>query len=70
MRYFFDTSALVKRYVQETGSDLVDKAFEEANQIIVSAITRIETLSAFRRLRAPGIKKYPLLATDTASRGI
>ena len=50
MRYFFDTSALVKRYIQESGSILIDRTFDEANEILVSAVTRIETISAFRRL--------------------
>ncbi len=50
MRYFFDTSALVKRYIQESGSKLIDRTFDEANEILVSAVTRIEAISAFRRL--------------------
>lgn len=50
MRYFFDTSALVKRYIQESGSKLIDRTFDEADEILVSAVTRIEAISAFRRL--------------------
>ncbi len=50
MRYFFDTSALVKRHIQESGSKLIDRTFDEADEILVSAVTRIEAISAFRRL--------------------
>ena len=50
MRYYLDTSALVKRYIQESGSKLIDRTFDEADEILVSAVTRIEAISAFRRL--------------------
>lgn len=50
MKYYFDTSALVKRYIQESGSKVIDRTFDEANEILVSAVTRIEAISAFRRL--------------------
>ena len=50
--YFFDTSALVKRYVDENGSNWVkDTTSEEKNNpIILSHITWVEVLSAFTRL--------------------
>lgn len=47
--YFLDTSALVRRYVSETGMqwvrDLCDPA--TANIIIVSQLTQVEAVSAF-----------------------
>lgn len=50
MIYFFDTSALMKRYVQEKGSRLVDNLMASADEIYISVITRIESISAARRL--------------------
>lgn len=52
MRVFFDTSALLKRYVSEQGSDAVDKLFDLAEEIVLSQVTKIEAYSALnRRLR-------------------
>jgi len=50
MIYFFDNSALIKRYVQEKGSNIVDNLMESADEIFISATTRIESISAGRRL--------------------
>lgn len=50
MIFFFDTSALIKRYVLEDGSDKVDQLFDLANVIAVSPITLIEASSALKRL--------------------
>jgi predicted nucleic acid-binding protein len=51
--YFFDTSALVKRYISEIGSywvrTLTDP--EEGNGIILARITWVEMLSAYSRLK-------------------
>lgn len=54
--YFFDSSALVKRYVQEIGSAWVQTvtAYQAANQLIVARITWVEVLSAFARLQREG----------------
>ncbi len=51
--YFFDTSALVKRYITEIGSDWLRTLNDEqsGNRIILARITWIEMLSAFSRLR-------------------
>ncbi|MBE2198227.1 MAG: type II toxin-antitoxin system VapC family toxin [Anaerolinea sp.] len=51
--YFFDSSALVKRYVREMGSVWVQTvtAPQAANQLILSRITWVEVLSAFARLQ-------------------
>ena len=50
MILFFDTSALIKRYIVEPGGKKVDELFDIASQIIVSPITKIETHSALKRL--------------------
>ncbi|MBP9665267.1 MAG: type II toxin-antitoxin system VapC family toxin [Pyrinomonadaceae bacterium] len=58
--YFLDTSAVVKRYVRETGSDLVDKlaASENDNDIFLADITRVEMAAAIaRRLKGGSIAK-------------
>lgn len=47
---FFDTSALVKRYYDEPGTETVDRLIEiEETKVVVTAITVIEVVSAFRR---------------------
>mgnify|MGYP000331973244 CR=1 FL=1 len=50
MIYYFDTSALIKRYILEQGSNKVDNLFESAEAIFVSAITKIESISTIKRL--------------------
>jgi predicted nucleic acid-binding protein len=49
--YFFDSSAVVKNYVQETGTNWVKAIFNStATKIIyVASITRVEVISAFTR---------------------
>ncbi|SIR91283.1 PIN domain-containing protein [Haladaptatus litoreus] len=48
--YFFDTSALVKRYYDEPGTDVVDAIIEPAeNDVLITSLAVIETVSAFRR---------------------
>lgn len=49
MIYFFDTSSLVKRYVVEMGSKEIDVLFDRVDQVIISGITKLEALSAFKR---------------------
>jgi uncharacterized protein len=51
MNLYFDTSALIKKYIDEKGSDKVDELFNNAENIFVSNITEIETLSTFKRLQ-------------------
>jgi predicted nucleic acid-binding protein len=46
---FFDTSALVKRYHQEKGTDVVDVAFDQEGIRIISDISVIEFFSAFAK---------------------
>lgn len=46
-RYFVDTSALVKRYRSETGTELIDQLFAETNnQFVISRLGVVETTSA------------------------
>lgn len=52
-RAYFDTSALVKRYVAEPGSRNV-RALMRKYRIVSSALTPIEALSTFARRRVAG----------------
>lgn len=64
--YFLDSSALVKRYVQEVGSSWVQAvtASTASNILLVSRITRVEVLSALARLQREG-KIDPAKMTTT-----
>lgn len=47
---FFDTSALVKRYHREPGTERVDELLDEPEaEVMISSLSTIETVSAFRR---------------------
>ena len=48
---YLDTSALVKRYIDEPGSEKVRLLMEQADFIVVSRLAHIETLSALIRRR-------------------
>jgi len=48
MLIFMDTSSLVKRYIDESGTSDVDAYFQSKNSIFISAITPIEVHSTFR----------------------
>jgi uncharacterized protein len=50
MILFFDTSALIKRYIAEVGSKKVDELFDNAMSIVISPITKLETFSTIKRL--------------------
>ncbi len=50
MRLYFDTSALLKRYICEIGSENVDNLFQSATAIYISIIGQIEAISCIRRL--------------------
>lgn len=49
--YFFDSSAIVKRYVPEVGSDWIRAIADPAadNLLIISRLTWVEVLSALAR---------------------
>ncbi|MBI2193530.1 MAG: type II toxin-antitoxin system VapC family toxin [Planctomycetes bacterium] len=51
MNVFLDSSALAKRYVQESGSDRVDKLLSAASSLGVSVICPPEVVSALCRRR-------------------
>ena len=46
MRIYLDTSALVKRYCEEVGSDVVNDVFESDNEIVTSYWTLAEAIAA------------------------
>lgn len=50
MRVFFDTSAFVKRYISESGTDIVLEWCDRATEIGLSGIALPEIISAFCRL--------------------
>lgn len=50
MRVFFDSSAFVKRYVREAGTDVVLAWCDEATELCLSGIALPEIVSAFCRL--------------------
>lgn len=54
--YFFDASALVKRYIIEIGSEWVQEITDPqtGSKIVVARISWVELLSAFSRLRREG----------------
>ena len=51
MLVFFDTSAFVKRYINESGTDKVLEWCDKATGIRLSGIVLPEIISAFCRLR-------------------
>lgn len=54
MRVFFDTSAFVKRYISEAGTDAVLEWCDRATEIGLSGIALPEIISAFCRLHREG----------------
>lgn len=61
MILYCDTSALIKRYINEEGTEMVDAAWEKSNGIATSSVTFAEALSAFSRRHREGllsIKEY------------
>jgi hypothetical protein len=50
VRVFFDSSALVKRYIREKGTDEVLARCDQATELAVATIAWPELVSAFRRL--------------------
>ena len=54
--YFCDSSAVVKRYVQETGSVWVNNTLDPAaeHQIYIARITGVEVISAITRRARSG----------------
>lgn len=54
MRTFFDSSALAKRYLAESGTPLVVQLCGQAQEILLAVIVVPELVSAFNRLRREG----------------
>jgi hypothetical protein len=54
MHAFFDSSAFVKRYVREEGTEAVLSLCDDASEIGLSGIALPEIISAFCRLRREG----------------
>lgn len=54
MRVFFDSSAFVKRYIREAGTETVLDWCDRATEIGLSSIALPEIVSAFCRLRREG----------------
>jgi predicted nucleic acid-binding protein len=54
MRVFFDTSAFVKRYIEEPGSDRVQAICSRAAQVALSVICLPEMISTLNRLIRAG----------------
>ncbi len=58
MRSFFDSSAFAKRFIEEEGSDEVDKICKKSTSIALSSLCVPEIISALnRRLREKYITK-------------
>jgi predicted nucleic acid-binding protein len=50
--YFLDTSAVVKAYIRERGSETVQAAFERLDgSLFVSELVMVESMACFARLR-------------------
>jgi hypothetical protein len=55
-RYFLDSSALVKRYHYESGTDAVESLFKRAdNRFFISRLALVEVRSTFARLVREGV---------------
>lgn len=58
MKVYLDTSAYAKRFIEETGSDMIDNILTDATEIGLSIICIPELLSALnRRKREKSISK-------------
>ncbi|MBA4367987.1 MAG: VapC toxin family PIN domain ribonuclease [Desulfobacterium sp.] len=58
MKTFFDSSAFAKRYVEETGSQVVDDICYNATEVSISVICVPEIISALnRRLREKSLSR-------------
>lgn len=70
MRVFLDSSALVKRYIGEAGTDEVLAWCDQASEFVVAVIAVPEIISALRRLVREGrlsTAQYAALKTDLAA---
>ncbi len=51
MILYIDTSALIKKYIEETNSDDVKKSLDGSRQIVTSALTELEIVSSLERAK-------------------
>jgi uncharacterized protein len=51
MNLFFDTSAFIKRYIDESGSDEIENLCTSADDVGISILLPIEIISTFSRLK-------------------
>lgn len=61
MILYLDTSALVKLYVEERGTEVAASAVEKATRVATSRVTYAEARAAFARARREGIVTASLL---------
>ena len=61
MSIYLDTSALVKLYNEEVGTDTVSELVEHSNVIYISELARLETVSTLQRLCRDGLIEQSLL---------
>jgi predicted nucleic acid-binding protein len=64
MMLFFDTSAFIKRYIDEGGSSEIQNLCEQADDIGISMFLPVEAISTFARLKREkriSLKQYRLL---------
>ena len=67
MNVFFDSSALAKRYVEETGSDRVYDILSSATSLTVSVLCITEIISAlFRRRREQRLSQKQYISAKQA----
>ncbi len=65
MQYFFDTSAVVKLYHQETGSDRVFPLYRDGEAIVISEFSKVEFLSTvLKKFRTGDIAAQTLEAVS------
>ena len=59
--FFCDSSAIVKRYVNETGSNFVEDLADvkNGNVILLARITQVEVAAAIARRLKGGLSKGP-----------
>lgn len=61
MILYLDTSALVKLYVEERGTDVAASAVEKATRVATCRVTYVEARATFARARREGIVTAPAL---------
>lgn len=54
MNHYFDTSAIVKLYLEERGSDLLREVLAGGDPLVTSALAYVETRAAFARQHREG----------------